>query len=90
MDSISTAAYESKVAINRYMTILTIIPLIMFLMWWVSDLTSGAFYFLATVIAFLGFTVTRAWFAEREYFGRVGPIDNVTEIRKTNAILNRK
>jgi len=83
MDTSPTAeTYESKIAIYRYMNVLAIIPLVMFLVWWASDLTPGTFYFLAIVIAYLCFVVTKVWFIEREYFDSIGPVEKTTTMRR--------
>lgn len=77
VDIMSTGTYDSKVIRYRYMSLVGIILLIVFLVWLTPNLTSGAFYFLAAIIAHMAFVVTKSWFAEREYFGRQGPIDRV-------------
>lgn len=76
-DTMSTRTYDAKVVMCRYMNLVAIILLIGFLVCWANDLTSGAYYFLAATIGHMAFVVTKAWFAEREFFGRTGPIDRV-------------
>lgn len=74
---INTRTYESKVVLYRYTNLVAIVCLIAFLVWWSPDLTSSAFYFLVAIIGYMAFVTTKAWFSEREFFGRTGPIDRV-------------
>lgn len=76
-DIMSSGAYESSVMTNRHLHVFAIVLFVGFLVWWNSDLNSQAFYYMVVVIMYTSFVVTRAWLAERKYFGRIGPIDGV-------------
>jgi len=82
-DIMSTGDYDSKVVRYRYMNMVAVMLLISFLVWWGPGLSSGAFYFLVTTVAYVVVIITKSWLTEREFFQRKGPIDRVFSCLKS-------
>lgn len=69
METVPLRVYEANVTTNRYLNMIAIVLLLGFLVWWTSELSTSAFYFLTAITAYLSFVITRSCFAESEYIG---------------------
>lgn len=65
------------IAVNRYLLVIAIAALVVFLTWWSSEMNNTVYFFLSAYTAFMIFVTMKSWLNEREVFNRVGPVDHV-------------